>query len=146
MTVPNQIKILDDKIKSNQAQYGLGTEAAKISMLSSKDLLEKYEYLTGDDLGHKPNVFQKAKFEYSPLGMTLINNTKNKTNKNKAYNKNKQNKYLVYNPQYSFTKFKDIDGFEYLSLDSMFKRLNDLIGLKLLIQKQMKIKIYKKNF
>ena len=75
--------------------------------------------------------------------MTLINNTKNKTNKNKAYNKNKQNKYLVYNPQYSFTKFKDIDGFEYLSLDSMFKRLNDLIGLKLLIQKQMKIKIYK---
>ena len=143
MTVPNQIKILDDKIKSNQAQYDLGTEAAKISMLSSKDLLEKYEYLTGDDLGHKPNVFQKAKFEYSPLGMTLINNTKNKTNKNKAYNKNKQNKYLVYNPQYSFTKFKDIDGFEYLSLDSMFKRLNDLIGLKLLIQKQMKIKIYK---
>ena len=84
MTVPNQIKILDDKIKSNQAQYDLGTEAAKISMLSSKDLLEKYEYLTGDDLGHKPIVFQKAKFEYSPLVMTLINNTKNKTNKNKA--------------------------------------------------------------
>ena len=84
MTVTDQIKILDDKIKSNQAQYDLGTEAAKISMLSSKDLLEKYEYLTGDDLGHKPIVFQKAKFEYSPLVMTLINNTKNKTNKNKA--------------------------------------------------------------
>ena len=95
MTVTDQIKILDDKIKSNQAQYDLGTEAAKISMLSSKDLLEKYEYLTGDDLGHKPNVFQKAKFEYSPLGMTLINNTKNKTNKNKAYNKNKQNEYFT---------------------------------------------------
>ena len=124
----------------------MGREAAKIFALLSEDLLEKYEYLTGKDLGHKTSVFEKVKFEYSSLGMTLINNTKNKTNKNKAYNKNKQNKYLVYNPQYSFTKFKDIDGFEYLSLDSMFKRLNDLIGLKLLIRKQMKIKIYKKIF
>ena len=124
----------------------MGREAAKIFALLSEDLLEKYEYLTGKDLGLKTSVFEKVKFEYSSLGMTLINNTKNKTNKNKAYNKNKQNKYLVYNPQYSFTKFKDIDGFEYLSLDSMFKRLNDLIGLKLLIRKQMKIKIYKKNF
>ena len=124
----------------------MAREAAKIFALLSEDLLEKYEYLTGKDLGLKTSIFEKVKFEYSSLGMTLINNTKNKTNKNKAYNKNKQNKYLVYNPQYSFTKFKDIDGFEYLSLDSMFKRLNDLIGLKLLIQKQMKIKIYKKNF
>ena len=124
----------------------MGREAAKIFALLSEDLLEKYEYLTGKDLGLKTSVFEKVKFEYSSLGMTLINNTKNKTNKNKAYNKNKQNKYLVYNPQYSFTKFKDIDGFEYLSLDSMFKRLNDLIGLKLLIRKQMKIKIYKKIF
>ena len=124
----------------------MGREAAKIFALLSEDLLEKYEYLTGKDLGLKTSIFEKVKFEYSSLGMTLINNTKNKTNKNKAYNKNKQNKYLVYNPQYSFTKFKDIDGFEYLSLDSMFKRLNDLIGLKLLIRKQMKIKIYKKNF
>ena len=124
----------------------MAREAAKIFALLSEDLLEKYEYLTGKDLGLKTSVFEKVKFEYSSLGMTLINNTKNKTNKNKAYNKNKQNKYLVYNPQYSFTKFKDIDGFEYLSLDSMFKRLNDSIGLKLLIRKQMKIKIYKKNF
>ena len=53
MTVTDQIKILDDKIKPNQAQYDLGREAAKISMLSSKDLLEKCEYLTGKDLGQK---------------------------------------------------------------------------------------------
>ena len=45
MTVIDQIKIFDDKIKSNQAQYDLDREAAKISALSSKDLLEKYEYL-----------------------------------------------------------------------------------------------------
>ena len=69
MTVTNQIKILDGKIKANQAQYGLGREAAKISALSSKDLLEKYEYLTGEALGHKRSTFEKAKFEYSPLVM-----------------------------------------------------------------------------
>ena len=98
MIITDQIETLDDKIKSNQVQYDLGKEAAIISALSSKDLLEKCEYLTGEDLGHKPSVFEKAKFEYSLLGMTLINNTKNKTNKNTADNKNKQNKYLVYNP------------------------------------------------
>ena len=71
MTLTDELKILDDKIKANQAQYDLSREAAKISALSSKDLLEKYEYLTGEDLGHKPSVFKKAKFEYSPLGMSL---------------------------------------------------------------------------
>ena len=123
MTISDQIKILDDKIKSHQVKYDLGREAAKVSALSSKDLLEKYEYLTGEDLGHKPSVFKKAKFDYPPLGMAFINNTKNKTNKNKAYNRNKQNKYLVYNPQHSFARFKDFEGFEDLSLDSMYKRL-----------------------
>ena len=39
--------------------------------MSSQDLLKKYEYLTGEDLGHKPSVFENAKFEYSPLGMLL---------------------------------------------------------------------------
>ena len=39
--------------------------------MPSKDLLEKYEYLTGEDLGHKPRVLEKTKFEYSQLGMSL---------------------------------------------------------------------------
>ena len=67
MTLIEQVKILDDKIKANKAQYVLDREAAKISALSS-GLLEKHEYLTGEDLGYKPDVIQKAKFEYSPLG------------------------------------------------------------------------------
>ena len=71
MTVADQIKILDNKIKWNQAQYDLGREPSKVSALPSKDLLEKYEYLTVEDLGHKPSVFEKVKFEYSPLGMSL---------------------------------------------------------------------------
>ena len=49
MTVTDRIKVLGDKIKSNLAQYD--REAAKISALSSKFLLDKYEYLAGEDLG-----------------------------------------------------------------------------------------------
>ena len=68
MTLTDELKILDDKIKANQAQYdGLDREAAKISALSSKKL-DKYEYLTCEDLGYKPGVVEQAKFEYSPLG------------------------------------------------------------------------------
>ena len=66
MTVTDQLKIIDDKIKANQAQYDLDRLAAKISALSSGEL-RKYEYLTGEDLGYKPSVVEQAKFEYSPL-------------------------------------------------------------------------------
>ena len=30
--------------------------------------MDKYGYLTGEDLGLKPNIIKQAKFEYSPLG------------------------------------------------------------------------------
>ena len=126
MTLTDELKILDDKIKANQAQYDLGREAAKISALSSKDLLEKYEYLTGEDLGHRPSVLEKTKFEYSPLGAVLSDNVKKKTNINKVNIKKKQDKNLIYNSQHIFTKFKGIDEFKELSLDSMYKKLNDL--------------------
>ena len=67
MTVTDQIKILDRKIMQNEAQYNLDRKAAKISALSSNNL-DKYEYLTGEDLGLKPSTIEQAKFEYSPLG------------------------------------------------------------------------------
>ena len=51
----------------NEAQYDLDRNAAKISPLSSNNL-DKYEYLTGEDLGLKPSTVERAKFEYSPLG------------------------------------------------------------------------------
>ena len=38
MTLTAQVKILDDKIKENKAQYELDREAAKISALSSIEL------------------------------------------------------------------------------------------------------------
>ena len=68
MTIKEQIKILDNKIRSNQAQYDLDRQKAKISALSSGD---KYEYLTGDDLWYKPDIVQKAKFECSSLGQVF---------------------------------------------------------------------------
>ena len=123
MTLTNEIKILDNKIKANQSQQDLGREAAA---LSSKVLLEKYEYLTGEDLGHRPSVLEKTKFEYSPLGAVLADNVEKKTNTNKVNIKKKQDKHLVYNSQHSFIKFKDIDEFKELSLDSMYKKLTDL--------------------
>ena len=47
MTKFDQIKILDNKIKANKAQYML------------------------EDLGYKPDALTQAKFEYSPFGKTL---------------------------------------------------------------------------
>ena len=67
MTITDQIKILNKKIMQNEAQFDLDRKAAKISALSSNNL-DKYEYLTGEDLGLKPNTIEQAKFEYSPLG------------------------------------------------------------------------------
>ena len=67
MTKFDQIKILDNKIKANKAQYILDRKNAEISAKSSGEL-DKYEYLTGEDLGYKPDALTQAKFEYSPLG------------------------------------------------------------------------------
>ena len=67
MTRKEQVKILDDKIEANNAQYNLDRMNAEISAYSSGDL-PKYEYLTKKDLGYKPDAFEQAKFEYLPLG------------------------------------------------------------------------------
>ena len=50
MTIKEQIKILDNKIRQNKADYDLYRQNAKISALSSGELNE-YEYLAGEDLG-----------------------------------------------------------------------------------------------
>ena len=72
MTLADKIKVLDDKIKANEAEYNLDREAAKISALSSGKL-DKYEYFTGEDLGYKPGVVEPAKFEYSQLSQVFKN-------------------------------------------------------------------------
>ena len=51
----------------NEALYDLNRKAAKKSVLSSNNL-DKYDYLTGENLGLKPSTIEQAKFAYSPLG------------------------------------------------------------------------------
>ena len=70
MTITDQIKILNRKIMQNEAQYDLHRKAAKISALSSNNL-DKYKYLTGENVGLKPNTTEQARFEYSPFGKIL---------------------------------------------------------------------------
>ena len=149
MTATDQIKTLNRKIKHNESQYDLDREGAKISALSSNNL-DKYELLTGEDLGLKPSTAEQTKFEYLPLGKIfnkglsekdkkegvlkglvnikdkneeLINtiNTTNRATKNKI---NIQNKNLIYNSKHSFVKYRDIDEFKKLSLDIFHKKLN----------------------
>ena len=67
MTITDEIKILNKKVMQNEAQYDVHRKAAKISALSSNNL-DKYEYLTGEDLVLKPTTIEQAKFEYSPFG------------------------------------------------------------------------------
>ena len=71
MIIKEQIKILDNKIKQNQADYDSCRQNAKLSALSNGKL-DKYEYLTGEDLGYKIDVVQKARFEYIYLWVKLL--------------------------------------------------------------------------
>ena len=143
MTVTDQIKIWNRKIKQDESQYDLDREAAKISELSSNNL-DKYELLTGEDLGLKPSTIEQTKFEYSPLGKIfnkvlseddkkegLFKRLQNIKDKNKELiktinttkaTKNKtniQSKKLIYDVNHSFEKLKNIDDIKKLSLDSM---------------------------
>ena len=64
MTVTDwSIKSLHNKIKQNQARYNLDRAAAKIFALSSGNL-DKYKYLTGENLRQKPRIVEWAKFEH----------------------------------------------------------------------------------
>ena len=89
MTRKEQVKILDDKIEANNAQYNLDRMNAEISVYSSGDL-PKYEYLTKKDLGYKSDAFEQAKFEYSPLGKVFTDGL-DKSDKNEGLLKRLKN-------------------------------------------------------
>ena len=67
MTKSDQIKILNDKIKANNAQFKIDRLNAEILAFLEGNL-DKYEFLTRKNLKYKPNALDKAKFEFSPLG------------------------------------------------------------------------------
>ena len=105
----------------SEAQYELDRKAAKISPLCSNNL-EKYEYLTGEDLGLKPSTIEQAKFEYSPLGKIfnkgldkddqkegLFKRLKNIENAQKSLIKDDDdNKSIYYTPRSEFDDKDDI--------------------------------------
>ena len=85
--------------------------------------MEKYEDLTGEDLGHRPSVLEKTKFEYSPLGMSLSKSFKKDNIKNIAKSENDFN----YDSNYGFYKFyKSYDEFKELSLCSKYNKIREI--------------------
>ena len=86
----------------------LDRKAAEVSALSSKNL-DKYEYLTGEELYLKPITVEKAKFEYSLLGMSL--NKAFKQNEVKSVTKNKSD--FIYHSNHALFRFyKGCDEFK----------------------------------
>ena len=59
------------KLKANKKHHELDRINAEISAYSSGDL-PIYEYLTNKDLNYKLDVFEQARFEYSPLDKVFI--------------------------------------------------------------------------
>ena len=130
MTVTDQFKVNNNKIKANQAQYDFD----RVAFPSGE--LRKYEYLTGEDLGYKTSVIEQAKFDYSSLGKVFtkgmdkdkqkeglfkrlenikgkneellkeIKNQKTKMSDKTNSEANKTKNPLIYDPKYSFVKYK----------------------------------------
>ena len=68
---------IENQIKNEKLQYDINNEAAKISALSSGKI-DKYEYLTGEEIlpSNQQQIFEQAKFTYSPLGKAFEKQTK----------------------------------------------------------------------
>ena len=80
MTVADQIKIIDRKIKQNEAQYDLDRKAAKISVYSSNNL-DIYEYLNSKDLDYNPSAVKKLNLSILHWVKFLIKDQKMNTKK-----------------------------------------------------------------
>ena len=112
----------------NEAQCDLDRKAAKILALSSNNL-DKYEYLTGANLGLKPSTIEQPKFEYSPLGKifnkglsednkkeVLLKSLKNIEDKNEEQlkllsNANKTSSYIKSESDYNYDNNLDFHTF-----------------------------------
>ena len=60
---------IDDQIEDGELQYDINRKAAKMPALSFGKI-EKYEYLTGEELlpPRQKQIIEQAKFIYSALG------------------------------------------------------------------------------
>ena len=126
----------------NEAQYDLERKAAKISALSSTNL-DKYEYLTGEDLCLKPSTVEQAKCEYSPLGK-IFNKGLSEDNKKEGFferwenikNKNEEQLQAIKDQgEKQLKKLKNIEESKALKAINKISRKNDeankiLLGVK----------------
>ena len=69
--ITDHIKTLNKKIIQNEAQCDLDRKAAKISALPSNNL-DKYKYLTGEDLGLKLRSIEQTKSIHHWVTLPLI--------------------------------------------------------------------------
>ena len=120
MTVTDQIKILNKKILQNEAQYDLDKKAAIISAWSSKNL-DKVEYLTGEDLGLRPDTIEQAKFEHSSLGK-IFNKGLDKDDQKEVLFKRLKN---IKNAQKNLIRKDDNDESIYYTPKSEFEDKDD---------------------
>ena len=91
--------------------------------MCSKNLLKKYEYLTGENLRHRPSALKKTKFEYSPLGMSFSKAFE----KDKAKSGAKRESDFNYDNNHRFYKYyKGYDEFEDISIDSKYSRIKKI--------------------
>ena len=110
MTKNDKIKIINNKIKANNAQYDINRINAEISAFSEDDL-DKFKFLTRKHLKYKPNALDKAKFELSPLG--------------KAFNQGLDEKAENYKEEGAIKLLKDIRDRMIGPIASVNNRNND---------------------
>ena len=111
--------------------------------MSSNDL-DKYEYLTGEDLSLKLSTFERARFEYSPLGMSLSKVFK----KDEATSVAKRKSDINYDSKYVFYRFcKGHGEIKAMSLDSKYNRMKEfnkfIVSFKNLKTKKLETQLKK---
>ena len=61
---------IGDHIRDKKVHYDINREAAEISSALSSGKIDKYEYLTGEEIlpSNQKQIIEQAKFTYSSLG------------------------------------------------------------------------------
>ena len=72
-TIKKLIMTTDDKIEDEKLKHDINREAAKISAKIPSWKIDKYEYLTGEEilLSDQSRIIEQVKFTYFPLGEAL---------------------------------------------------------------------------
>ena len=70
---------IGDQIRDKKVHYDINREAAEISSALSSGKIDKYEYLTGEEIlpSNQKQIIEQAKFTYSSLGKAFEKKNKN---------------------------------------------------------------------